>query len=457
MIGTQLSHAMDLQADEIRTFDYFLSCVAPRLAGSFDQPFWCRAVLQQAQAEPCVRAALLAISTLDEHPQYMETFLVDEARGEDPIWAVLGNRSKTSCVDKGNPSLSRGRPTRHPVFSEPRPTEHQFSVLKQYNRAVVGLRQRLEADTASPTLALLSCLLFICIESAQDRVETAVALLGQAGQLLARSTIKTPDGDEGTLFTILKRIFARLSVSAALFGWHQTPAVPSESTILPEMENEFVSIEAARDEFFQLVSKSHQILCDSSQTASMFGLSEGSEIADRGEIKAYLRPSIVRQSMSTTSRESSKSASDWKQPDWSSMMGSEAPESPANMPHLHQERARLQAHFKQWYATLVRTPGYENQSTSALEMHYHTSYIWISTWACTQQTDFDAFTAHFEQIIHLAKLHTQRSRLEKPTYNVETAVLGPIFFTAVKCRVPLLRREAVRLMWKMPSMKEGVW
>ena len=138
-------------------------------------------------------------------------------------------------------------------------------------------------------------------------------------------------------------------------------------------------------------------------------------------------------------------------------MSSGAAEGPGRLPHLHQDQSRLQTRFRQWHAALIRTPGYEHQSTRALEMSYHTAFIWISTWACAQQTEFDAFTEHFEQIIRLAKLHIQHLRVEKPTYSVETAVLGPLFFTAVKCRVPLLRREAVRLMWEMPSMKEGVW
>lgn len=68
-LGRHLSSALGLSNQERRTFDYFLSWTAPRLGGVFDKAFWCGSVLQYAQAEPIVLHALLAVSTLYEHPQ----------------------------------------------------------------------------------------------------------------------------------------------------------------------------------------------------------------------------------------------------------------------------------------------------------------------------------------------------------------------------------------------------
>ena len=60
LIGTQLSQSLGLREGDRRTFDFFLTWAAPRLAGSLDKDFWCRHVLQLAQAEPLVLDSLLA-------------------------------------------------------------------------------------------------------------------------------------------------------------------------------------------------------------------------------------------------------------------------------------------------------------------------------------------------------------------------------------------------------------
>lgn len=44
-VGRQLSDSIGLKEKDKRTFEYFLSWVAPRLAGTLDVDFWCGQVL----------------------------------------------------------------------------------------------------------------------------------------------------------------------------------------------------------------------------------------------------------------------------------------------------------------------------------------------------------------------------------------------------------------------------
>jgi hypothetical protein len=71
---------------------------------------------------------------------------------------------------------------------------------------------------------------------------------------------------------------------------------------------------------------------------------------------------------------------------------------------------------------------------------------------------YDAFLAHFQHSIELAKrLLTTTSRLEPvPTFSVNLGVIAPLFFCGFKCRDWLVRQEALLLLrrWRR---QEGIW
>lgn len=89
---------LSLKQNELQTFDYFLSLAAPRLSGGLDQDFWCGRVLQLCHAEPYVRDAALAISTLYRHPQYLQRFSVN-LEGDQH----LPNAEKIKLLGTGDP------------------------------------------------------------------------------------------------------------------------------------------------------------------------------------------------------------------------------------------------------------------------------------------------------------------------------------------------------------------
>ena len=149
----QLSQMLGLTEKDRRTFDYFLSSSASKLAGCLDSNFWCGQVMQLAHAEPFVMDAILAISTLYEHPQYLQKFSVDreddnertpdsgivlpndrqlpsqQVTGEvEPGFSVLAGQSST-------PKRETGEPFGNLTLDEP----HR-DALKYYNRALQAFR-----------------------------------------------------------------------------------------------------------------------------------------------------------------------------------------------------------------------------------------------------------------------------------------------------------------------------
>lgn len=168
LIGQRLSQTLGLQENEPRTFDYFLSVTAPHLAGALDKDFWCGQVLQVAQSEPIVVDALLAISILYEHPQFMKSFYPpgDPDKSTDPKY------------QNGVVNIA------HPAFSRPPIDQHHASALMHYNRAMRRFKERMNEGTATPLLALLTCALFICTEVIRDNVFGGLVLFTQGIKLL---------------------------------------------------------------------------------------------------------------------------------------------------------------------------------------------------------------------------------------------------------------------------------
>lgn len=179
LIGLQLSKSLGLQDSDRRTFDYFLSWTSPRLAGAFDRDFWCGQVLQVAHAEPVILDSLLAISALYEQPQCLQGF----STGSPQDGMALPNDSV------GASALGTGRPesySRNSDWNEDgaiMEKQHMLAV-KHYNNAIAGLMDQVTSGKATLLLALLSCVLFICVELLRDNIFAALNLYTKGYQIL---------------------------------------------------------------------------------------------------------------------------------------------------------------------------------------------------------------------------------------------------------------------------------
>jgi len=89
---------LGLKQHEIQTLDYFISVTAPQLSGRLDSAFWTRQLLQICHAEPFVLEAVLSISTLHRHPQYLQSFTVNLEGDEH-----LPRYEKLKALSTGDP------------------------------------------------------------------------------------------------------------------------------------------------------------------------------------------------------------------------------------------------------------------------------------------------------------------------------------------------------------------
>lgn len=138
--------------------------------------------------------------------------------------------------------------------------QHHMSALHLYTRAIHGVKQRFEHGNTTPMLALLSCILFICIEVIRDNVFSALALF-KKGNALLQSYSRPEQGTAGTnhLFTVIELMFSRLGVLAVMFGQLRPQEVSPAMKLSPRMTvsaecSEMVAMADARTELFAFIA-----------------------------------------------------------------------------------------------------------------------------------------------------------------------------------------------------------
>lgn len=198
----------------------------------------------------------MAISTLYEHPQYLESFIVEH---DGIVRKPVRDGMKTSAVQTGQP---RALPTSI--------DEHRAYALKCYNKAIQALRTKVEAGKASPALVMLSSVLFMCIELIQDDLFAVSALLARASALLRDFEHMDMRCEERQLFVNVKHLFKRLGVLASAFG---SPHLDGMSDLVDwGTDKGFDTISGARTALFSIMANSSGFIRDAAvYKAFLFG------------------------------------------------------------------------------------------------------------------------------------------------------------------------------------------
>jgi Fungal specific transcription factor domain len=167
---------------EGRAFSFFLQQAAPVLSGALDSDFWAQLVPQLSHSEPIIWNAVHAVSSLYEHP-HVSPYPIE-------LVVVL-----------------------------PAVGSHHQQALTWYNKAISNFKIYIQQKPHGSSLALLSCILFICIEFQQDNMANALALLAQGFKLLSSTptAIHTVQNHR-TIRDIVASFFARHTVIASTFG-----------------------------------------------------------------------------------------------------------------------------------------------------------------------------------------------------------------------------------------------
>ncbi|KAJ5768725.1 hypothetical protein N7520_003284 [Penicillium odoratum] len=285
---------------------------------------------------------------------------------------------------------------------------------KEWNSAVRSLSARIQAHPNSILVPLVCCLLFTCIEFLRGNDENSLLHVQSGLNILAalRHSNDTAPGlrssvssnDLKAIEDHIVPIFSRLNVLCSLAG-RITPPVYAPTAI---------------------EGSPHEDLCDSRQQ-----LFEASDICIR-----FIHDTIPKAAMFQIDVD--------------------------DLAEQLKLQTRLDAWRDQLAELLERMQAAGNpakqHALNMLLVHYKVIYIWIRVCTTAGETATDSYYTDFEELVHYAE------QIAKPGVGMATPqplsfdmqILGPLYFTALKCRYPALRRHALQILQFAPR-REGLW
>lgn len=70
---------------------------------------------------------------------------------------------------------------------------------------------------------------------------------------------------------------------------------------------------------------------------------------------------------------------------------------------------------------------------------------------------WDPFLSFYEKIVILAEDVISNPAFTTTVFQIDMGVIGPLYHVAGSCRHPLVRRKAIALLERVPSLQEGIW
>lgn len=307
-------------------------------------------------------------------------------------------------------------------------SDDSFALL-QYNRAIEDLNAQTSQDPHSLRVAAVACVVFVCLEMLRGEYD-AMGTHFRHGMNLIRQ-MQSRDKKHGifvrqdpqSLDDHLAQMFSLLNLFPMLghgsqqkdifvqdFYWGRGINIPRLFSTVSEMRQPFDSIFNSISYLISQVEK------------SSIGMDEH---------QPPLTPTLVQQQ-----RELQAALSDW------------IAVYDASVPSL-----------------LSRVSSYEILGLRMLRIYGNLATIMLCTCFSIKETTFDSHTSTFESIIAQSEKLAILSGYapvdadvdtETSSFSVDIGCFPPLYYTALKCRVPHLRRRAVKLLQRTRHT-EGPW
>ncbi|KAJ5963797.1 uncharacterized protein N7479_003673 [Penicillium vulpinum] len=376
-------HALSLSQNaarrECRAFEYYFQHVSQHLAGGSDVDFWTGVVPQICRSEPVVWDAVITISALYENPR--------------------------QCVDF---HFLRGRRNEAYLLNHA-----QQEALIWYSRSISGVSSQIQRGNTDPYIALISCALFICVETIQGRMEKALELYRQGIILMLDLHAQIAHGGVSTSKAVLLKrsiapLFLRLGTSSLTISGAQFSMEPF-AFVETNMSAGFASVDSARTTISALAAEA---------------------ILFEREANLHLKE-----------------------------VGADS----AVSPEMAAKKEALQARLAEWhreYTNICQS----NSSAPAVPMYpepilltYHAAALILVTGCLRQQeTVFDFHFEDFVTIVEQSRLILNASagpNGTQPPFTFEMSVGVPLAMTVMRCRDPNIRRRALDLLRLSPPIQ----
>ncbi|RFU33010.1 hypothetical protein B7463_g3342, partial [Scytalidium lignicola] len=314
-------------------------------------------------------------------------------------------------------------------------TSRSRFAIAQYNKAIRLLNRRISNEPQFTAVPLTSCVLFICLEFLRGNLDEALKHFESGLAIVKAQRSKNPPSNitaqESSLEITLAEIFSRLCIQASLCGrqWFplpiHSPSIPCGPYDLSTAP--FTSLSEARNEINILMNDAHGFI----RSTLPFKFASNPEFPDDFSIALE---NLLRR--------------------------------------IHTWKAR----FDIFMTISSSTPKlHDIRGLVILRILYAITLIWASTSLECNEMAWDEHAENFHSIISLAASLTgvSTNQLNSPSwkerkqlkervtlhdiFTFEMGAIPVVYFTALKCRCPRLRRQAVHLLSIMRPRREGLW
>lgn len=378
-------------------FEWFKCRTATKLPGSFISGFWSTLLLQASLNEPAVLHAVLALSSVHR-------------RGI----INAGGQTKTDNV----------------------PDEQEQFTLQHYVKAISHLQLHFSIkDRASFRIALITCVVFVCLEFLRGHFETAQIHLQNGLKMLGEMQMPS-DGNDGIL---------RLK-----------PCDSTDDRIVEAFSRLHLQVELFKHAYQHPCSLLHPAGYDETPALVFHSFNEAWQQMERLLNEVFHLTHLARQ---------------LAVPECESLQ-----EPLTLLGHQQRIRAELGRWLEKYEAFKKALKALEGYSSAEVEKAYQLLWIYhpmatIMTDTCLRPSDESVFDSHTNQFVflirQLAKLWTLASMdspleaapahiMDMSRSVIDVGWIPPLYYTAVKCRVHRVRLQAIRLL-ESTSHREGIW
>ncbi|KAJ5373800.1 hypothetical protein N7517_005806 [Penicillium concentricum] len=427
----------DLSHEEQLCFDWLIKRTAKKFSGLFPSDFWESLIFQASAQEPAVCHAVIALSSTHRFQQQ---------------YAAVLNKYDEECF-----------------------------TLRQYNKAIQHLRTNVTNNSYSLRVALITCMLFITLEYMRGQYQMAGAHLQYGMKLLSDISAPSPPSsmvpttlppEEDFAYNALVDVYVRLGIQSAMFG--HVPShlyIVTKDPLSTSLPYTFSSLLEARRTLDDLLNRVH---CLKKQYL---------------DHHASQTPTSQQQMLNTQSRILAD-LSLWGKTYKVSIARLEVNKI-SGKHHIGYLLLRVHYEMAAIMASVCLSP--EGSESEMIFDSYTENFIRIMSsfldiwriWTATVFVEEDLLKlanapedlkAIFQNFKTMSDMNTilEASLLEllekssilnqylkapdcgRNGFTVEMGYIPPIYYTALKCRVPRLRRQAVRALRAAPH-REGLW
>ena len=288
------------------------------------------------------------------------------------------------------------------------------AAAKEWNAAMQALSSRIHKQPESNLVPLVCCLIFTCIEFLKGNVDSALVHIQSGFKILAsvRSTIiaegdqnmTSSDEDIKAIEEHVVPMFSRLNTLCTLFG----RATPPVLAIRDRSTESLASMAEARQRLFEALDPAVRFIRTAGRRAETFELT----VDD-----------FVEQFKLQNALES------WREA-FEELLG------------------RLKT---------KRNPPKE-EAVNLLLVQYLCVHTWLTVCTTAAETAIDDYPMVFEELLARAEQVTKAMATDTKAQpmSFDMQIIGPLYYAALKCRDPKMRRRALELL-KLAPRREGLW